>query len=728
MPLIQLPPDELTALTGRIRNGWTLAKSAHGTRIEKAKEAYRRFRNRVDAPRAGDEAASNVRVPLIQWQVLSELSREAVALFGDDSEIMAKPVGPADERLVRKIARYMDWRVFDSMKAVNPFLEFIFRKIVYGRAFALAPWKRDVYTVLGDDGKKQDALWYDGPEFLPLWPDEVIVPPESVRNVQEFSWTVCRSRLTWDDLLRGEHDGKYFDVSKNIDRIKGWASGAGERSAMGDEVRAESDEAEGVTYRNAFATRGSLEVWTWYGYSEPSTTNGSREEWVVTYLPDLFLVIGVQDLAEIYPQSRWRRPIVESGLIPNGDYWCMGFAEALEVWEDELSANENLFTDAQQFSVGPLIIAKPALGAQLRRTKYEPFSVLDSEEPSSAQVVRATVDATGYQIKQQSTLAIAERIFGISDSAMGRAIDRPNAPRTAAGQSMLLQQGDIRMSLNMIALREDMAKILGHIWELECQFATDGGQFFRVTEEDAGGFFSVQNGGALMDRRDFAGRYDFDIKFATSNWDRASRKADASQLFQAAMLNPIIVQNPRALWAVTNELYKAFGNDHFGDIVPEPPDPGLPKQPREEWTLMLQGEGEDVHVNPLDDDQQHILDHSKRMDQQAEAMAMGEPVNRQAIQQMLSHIVDHKQQMKQKMALQAMTQQIAQSLQQVGQGAMSPELGGGANMALQSLFGGQPGIPGQAPQPGQPQPQEPPGAGQPSQGPAPPAGLPGMTQ
>ncbi len=668
MPLIKLSPEQLTALGNRIQEGWTMAKAAHGDRMDRYREAYRRFRNRVDPPAAGDEAASNVRMPLIQWQSLAELAREATGLFGDDAELIAKPVGPADQKLVRKIACFMDWRVFDSMKLVNPFLEFIFRKIVFGRSFALAPWKRDTYTVL-QDGVKREALWYEGPDFVPLWPDDVIVPPESVRSVHEFSWVIVRDRKTWDDLVRDEAQGRYSEVKKNLDRIKSWSQNTGERASEGDEIKSEADEAEGVQYHNAYATRGSLEVWTWYGYSEPDD-DGQREEWAVTYLPDVQLVIGVQDLMEIYPQARYRRPLVEGALIPNGDYWCMGFAELLEVWEDELTANENLFTDAAQFAVGPVIITKPALGAQLRRMKYEPFMIIDSEDPASAQVVKVQVDADAYTVKQQSTLAIAERITGLSDQAMGRAIDRPNAPRTASGQAMLMQQGDVRMSLNMIALREDMGRILGHLWGLECQFAKDGGQFFRVTEDDAGGLFKVQDGGALMDRRDFAGRYDFDIKFATSHWDRAARKQDAVQLFTAAMQNPIIVQNPRALWAVTNELYKAFGNDRFGDIVPEPPDPGLPKTPREEWTLMLQGEGEDVHVNPLDDDDAHLIDHGKRLDQMARAITQGEPANNEAIRQMIAHVVDHRQQKKQKLMLQALTQQLTQAVQQAGGGAL----------------------------------------------------------
>ncbi len=661
MALLKLSEEQLTRLGNRIDDGWSGAKGSHSERMDRCKLAYRRFRNMLDAPSAGDARKSNVRVPLVQWQVLAELAAEAGALFGDDAEVVALPTGATDQKLVKKVARFVDWRVFHSMRALNPFLEFIFRKITYGRSFALSPWKVEEYTVLDDDGNRKKAIWYDGPDFIPLWPDELIVPAERVRSIHEFSWVIVRSRATWDELLRGEMAGRYADVRKNIARIKGHAQSGTETAAQGDEVRQEADTASGVNCQNAGESRGSLEVWTWYGHSEPDEATGEKDEWAVTYLPDVKLVIGVQDLAEIYPRAKNRRPIVESAMLPTGDYWGMGFAELLEVWEDELTANENLFTDAAEFSVGPVIFAKPALAEQIRRQRYEPFTVIPTDDPNGVKVVQPQVNPAGYQIKNQNTLAIVERLTGRSDQAMGRSIDRPNAPRTLGGQQLLLQEGNVRVGLNMTVLREDMGAILSHIWELECQFAGEGGVFFRVTEEEAGGLFPVENGGSVMEQRDFAGRYDFDIRFATSNWDRMAKKQDAMVLFQSAVQNPIIATNPKALWAVTNKLYQAFGDDHFADIVPEPPDLGTPKKPKDEWVLCVQGE--EISVNPLDDDDAHMMEHDRQLEKAAKQVAAVEPISKDAIRAMITHVVDHKAQKRQKMILQAITQNIQGEIQ-----------------------------------------------------------------
>ena len=97
------------------------------------------------------------------------------------------------------------------------------------------------------------------------------------------------------------------------------------------------------------------------------------------------------------------------------------------------------------------------------------------------------------QWKEQCTMAYGEKLTGMSDLQMGRQSDRPNAPRTARQTVALLEEGNVRISLDSKVLREDMAGVLAHFWDLEYMFSPDE-QFFRVTEDDAAGAFDVNNG------------------------------------------------------------------------------------------------------------------------------------------------------------------------------------------------------------------------------------------
>ncbi len=131
------------------------------------------------------------------------------------------------------------------------------------------------------------------------------------------------------------------------------------------------------------------------------------------------------------------------------------------------------------------------------------------------------------------------------------------------------------------------------------------------------------------------------------------------------MKNPLIVQNPRGLWLVTNKIHAAMGDENFKDIIPEPPDLDQPRAPKEEWTLALQGE--EFHVNPMDNDDLHLIDHYRRLnDSKADPDADADAARR-----MVAHIMEHQAQKRQKMLMQAMTQQLAQSL-----GANGPQTGG----------------------------------------------------
>jgi hypothetical protein len=667
----------------RIDEDVRAARSSHSQRMDRCREAYRRWRNRVEPPAAGEEHKSNIQVPLIQWQTYGKWARLIMGLFGEDAEIIAKPTGPSDQRKVAKIARFMTWRVLHNARLLDPICVGLFRAVLFGRAHWYAPWVRDEYRV---QGRRQ--VWYEGPDLIALWPDDLIVPAEDANSIHDFSFVVRKFRASPAALLRGEVAGRYFGIREHWQDIQAHAEGRDPRGSEGDEVKGEKDLGEGIIYDGSVHSTGTLEVWEWYGYGEPDS-RGEQKELLLHYLPDLQMVIGAKDLAEVYPLSRYRRPFCEVALVKDGSYWPQGIADLLESVEDELSANENLFTEAAQFSIGPLLLYKPSSGFNPKKLKYEPFTAAPSEDPAGAKTFQPTLQPQGYVLKQQSTLAIAERVTGLSDYAMGRSIDRPNAPRTATGQVALIEQGNIRVALDMAFARQDLARMLSHFWTLECQF-TPPQVFFRVTEEEAGGLFPVSRGGATMTAKEFAGRYDFDLKFADSVWSKEARKERAMALYQLDLTNPLIAQNPRALWAIAQRVHKALGDDNFADVLPEPPDLGLPKRPQEEWTLAL--EGEEITVHPADNDEQHLVDHYRRL--KDALMAPPEDRDEQAIQRMVKHSIDHQQQKQAKVLMASLAERMASTMAEMqggGQPGMEPGMMPAQDpqaMTMEALGGG----------------------------------------
>lgn len=700
--LLQLSEDELRKLGRRVDEDYRGALADHAKRIKRFRSYYQRWRNRVDPPQAGEEDKSNLRVPMTQWSVFAKVAKALQSLFGDDAEVIGKPVGPSDYRTVHKVGVYMTWRVFVAMRAMTAFAIFIFRMTLFGRAHAYSPWVRETYKVR-ENGVDREEVAYEGPGFEPIAPDDLIVPAEDVQSIQDFSFVIRKVRVTPQQLLDGEREGRYEGIRKNWRSILNQARTRQERDQEGEEVRLEQDLAEGVEYNGSSRVRESLVMLEWYGRwrfplkGEPAEDDVEgraldESEIVVRYLKDLQLNIGVQDLREMYPRIKARRPFSEASLVKDGSYWPMGLGELLESLEDENSAIYNLFAEAMQFSVGPLVFYRPGAGFDAKTFRYSPFTSIPTEDPAAVNALLMRADLQGPIIGQQAVQAMAERVSGVSDQTLGRAIDRPNAPRTASGQIALIEQGDIRASLDTMMLREDLCLILARFWELEQEFSP-AEVFFRVTEEDAKGVFPVSRGGSMMTAEERNSRYDFDIKFATSVWSREAQKEKTLARYQLDLANPLIATNPRALWMVTNEAHKALGDANFGDVVPMPPDLGLPKPPREEWTLMLQGE--DVEVNPQDNDDLHLVDHQRRLQE----AASGERPDRAAMQAMVSHILAHQQQKRTKMLMQALTQQLTEQVAQATRtGGPGLQLGGGMPMPIQQLQTELAGITGGGPE------------------------------
>jgi hypothetical protein len=683
---LKLKPSEMTRLGNRIQEDYLWSTADHQRRMERFRRYYQKFRNRVDPPALGDEGESNFSVPVVQWHTYERLAKEVGSLLGDDAEIIAKPTAPADEKAVKKIGIYMTWRMFQAMRITNPLIVFLFRKILFGRSHAYLPYEREMYEMLEDDGNVRDELWYEGPKFNALWPDDLIVPAEDADAIHDFSFCVRRYRATPDDLLAGEEQGLYQGVDENFQEILDFAQKLRRRENFGEEIKREKDEAEGVLFEGGMSARDALVVHEWYGgwrmlsgAADARETNLKRRKrresgLVVRYLPEMNRVIGAQDLMDLYPKMRYRRPFVESSLTKDGSYWSPGVGELLESIEDEVSANHNLFTSAGELSVGPIVFYKPSSGFDIEKFKMQPGMAIECEDPAGIRVVTFTGSLEYAIQKEQAVLGYGERVDGVTDLSLGRSQDRPNAPRTATGTVAIINEGNVRVALDTEIMREDMSLVCGRCWELDSELAPES-VFFRVTGEDADGLFDVKGGFGEMTAQERGGRYDFDIKFATSVYSREARKQSQLSLYQLDMQNPLIATNPKALWDVTNKIHAAFGDDNFADLLPAPPDLDAPRSPKEEWSMALRGE--EFHVNPMDNDQLHLVDHMKRLTDERE----DKQPDPEAARLMAHHIMEHQAQMRQKMLFQALTQRLAQSLGQAGQ---TPGLQpGGAPVATQ---------------------------------------------
>jgi hypothetical protein len=672
---LKLSVNELKRISTRIVQDFNNAIPDHKGRMNRFLRYYRMWRDRVGAA-GGEQGASNFHVPLVKWQLFARWAKEVDALLGDDAEIVANPTAPTDAGRVRKVGRYMTWRFFNSMRATTPLIIFLFQKLIFGRAFARCDYAQEKYGVPGEG----EVVDYDGPRFIPIWPDNIIVPAEDVQSAQDFSFLIERFRATPDDLLDGE--GKlYRGITDNWEKIIQASRNTVQRNAQTDQMTREQDQAEGVLRDFSMSAGESLEVWAWYGHwrllkgkGDGTTDNFKRRQMresdvVCYYLPDCDLMIGEHDLAVLYPKMRKRRPIVESSLVKDGSYWGPSVPELLEDIELELGANHNIATEAGERSVGPLIFYRPGKGFTPKTLRYEPNLLIPTDNPSDdVNVVTLTPNLQFSALRQQELLDYSERITGVTEQNLGRQNDRPNAPRTLGQTQLFLGESSVRLALDHKVVREDLGLICEHIWNLDSMYAAPQ-IFFRVTEEQAGGLFDTANGFGKMTTQERNARYDFDLKFATSSHSKEQVKQEKSGIFQAMMIVPIVQQNPVAQWLILDDFLKAYGMSGMGKYMPKPGPTDFPKDPAEEWSLML--EGESVHVNGMDDDNEHLAQHQEQL--QTEQQKKDEYRDREAENRLIAHILETQQQIQQK-------QLQAETAQAMG-GALAGLAGGAAGIA-----------------------------------------------
>lgn len=704
--MLTLSERERERLAHRIDQDVELARAAHARRMTRYRDYYARWRKKYEPPAAGDDDQANLKVPMIQWNTFAKWAQVMQSIFGDGARAIAEPTGPSDHRVVEKVGLFVTAAALQLIpRAVTKYAIATFRAILFGRSIVYRPWER-----ITQETPEGPQVLYDGMGFYPCWPDDIIVPAEDVETLQDFSFVVRKDRLTPDDLLRGEAEGRYEGITEHFEDILKGASGHEQRDSQGyDEVKEEKDDAEGVEATGDTNT-GVLPVWEWFGRwrmlkdgaDDADPCDVQRRELratdiVVRYLPTLNLVIGVERLMDLYPRSRNRRPFAEFGLVKDGSYWGPGYGDMLYDVEDEQTDIQGIFTEAAEMMAAPPGFYEPASGVKPEEIRLRSGRMYPVQNANGMSWLSPKSDLNGLVILTQANNGIAERVTGLSDQNMGRSIERPNAPRTAAGQIALIEQGNIRGFLDVLFFQDDFGVYLRDVWELYSDLAP-ASLFFRVTEEDAGGLIPTKGGMAEMTKEEFGGRFDFRIKFAVSQWQREAEKERQLQLYGLDMQNPLIATNPRALWSVTSKIHKALGDPNFADLVPEPPDMGLPKNPREEWTLALQGE--EITAHPMDNDDLHLVDHYRRVTD----ATVDERRDEDAIQRMTAHILEHHQAKRTKMLMQALTQQLtdslAQNIQQPGAGGL--QVGAGQPVGLQQLQQHLAELTGQTGQPQQP--------------------------
>lgn len=695
---LKLSDEEREKLLQQILKNWNQDSWDMEPRANAMTRWIRLWRAATDDNPFPAQDKSNFHVPLVLWQILQKVSKEFSMIFGEDAEIVVRPMGETDARRVEKVRKWINYRV-SNLDLKRKYYDHNTLKQIYGTGLAFCPWvekKRSVKhieTVI--DEVLEDAvdpatglaikvprqvprvvetvkevIDFQGIDLIPENIEDWALPKAGGPTLEDKDHFTRRLRLTVDQILdlrdEGKLNGDIFDKEfiENLYHLAAstktnYQSGAD----AGKQVRMERDAQAGEP-SYPIGSEDRIVFYNWFGKFRRE--GKERAEQVVAFvIPDLQKLVGAVRLVDMYPDGRL--PFIKAELIrdPNR-FWGIGVPELMESINYEMDMHHNIVTDAGMMSVGPMGAYRPMSGFVPEKFKYEPFTFIPVNDVNADVKLfpTPTVNVSAYALFIPQLLAMTERILGLTETQMGRQFSGPNAPRTVGQQVLLQTESNQRLALDLELERDVVRKFLRRVWEYDKRFLPKP-IFFRVTEEDPGD---------VLTEEDMQGDYDFDIGPPTAASNRATLTQEMLQAYSMIANDPIAMQNPGLKLAFMRKILVRLHQEDLVPFLPDAKDMQPPQSADSENIRILQGE--DVDPHPADNHVQHIERHRYFVEQQLLAWEKNIPGIltvfdlHGAVARAQSHIAEHEQAMR--------TQ---------GASVRMP-MGGGPQMPTGQMFGG----------------------------------------
>ncbi len=131
MPLPKVKQLDLSTEAGNrlkftIENDFSKDSADLLERNKRMKRYSRLARAASDTHGIPQEERSNFSIPLIMWQLLAKLGKELDVLLGEESEIAVLPSGESDVKRVKKVKKWMNWRIKVSLKLFKKLYPYYF--------------------------------------------------------------------------------------------------------------------------------------------------------------------------------------------------------------------------------------------------------------------------------------------------------------------------------------------------------------------------------------------------------------------------------------------------------------------------------------------------------------------------------------------------------------------------------------------------------------------------
>ena len=401
----------------------------------------------------------------------------------------------------------------------------------------------------------------------------IFVAPSSGLGMQwpECPWYYEVTHLTWDDLRSRKQHG-YENIDEELrSKLSEHELTSKERTIRDEDEVGQSDPtktAKVITFYMRMALPGN--VLRMDGKTKTQNIqhddegnqlgNALEEEVEIVYLVDTKKIARIIPLTRLYPDGK--RPHVDNRFtrIPR-HFFGQGIPAKLRHLNRLLNSTFNQMMDYGTLQNMPFFFYEPAsTGLLSDMNQLKPGEGVPVLNSGGVNFPRFQGNKDFQLSVLQQVQAWAERDTAVTDFTQGRAASVPNAPRTAKGTAMLMQQSNIAFSRMVALMAEQFVEMLRRVHNLYQRYAPMEMEFKFFNQQT--GLFRKTN----ITRSLFFEDVDFQFQL---NPNRLQEQQNNMQMAQFMMSIPYVAQVPQSVRALAKQLYESLGKKNFDSIWPE---------------------------------------------------------------------------------------------------------------------------------------------------------------
>ena len=583
---LELSPAQEARLLYQVVQEYTTDRDNRGEWAAEMATLHRQWQSgrgpeRVTSPWPG---ASNVDVPMTR-----------IAIEGLHASLFAgyftqKPFIRFRES--RELEAFIEWEIDREMDARPIFDEYLLNCAIYGTAIGR------VIPTRNRKGKLKLRV-----ENISNIDDFFIADGYcGPRAVNEAHHLGLRSNLKVWECLEHQRDG----IFKNVEPGDGKAQRqSGSNDSVIEAEKLAFEKLSGMTMAYSDMLQNEVSVVEWYTKFQVGGEDGSVDPLEAPI--DIIVWANIDSKRKLYRVVRNEqnvRPFFHSVLYPvPGRFYGVGVPKVLKQVQEQLNLVHNMRNDAGQIAIQPWAYYQPSSGFKPNEVKVGPGKHIPVDDPNSVQVVKPMQLPTHFFEEEKILVGYSERLTGVGDLVLGQGIQGAG---TATGVRSILQQGSLRMDVIMLRIGWGLRDFVLHTIRWNKMLRDDDVKVRVIgTVEDV----TLNKG--LMSEWDEDYVPPFDVNSLTGN--RGAERELAMLLHDKLMMNPLVAQDPKALFGAVQFLCAMFGIKRPELLLPTTyfemeRQQRMQSNAAQENEKMAQGSA--CEVDWYDDDAEHLAQHS----------------------------------------------------------------------------------------------------------------------